>query len=99
MKSSARLYQGGANTVGKEHFTALYSAAQEKALTPHNIKAGWGRSGLSPFNPNRVLGGIQKPPVELPVVKVNNVTAVSCSQDEVLRTPVTADALNSLRGL
>jgi hypothetical protein len=46
-----------------------------------------------------VLRGIQKPPVELTVPKVDDVTALSCSQDEVLRTPVTADALNTLRGL
>ncbi|XTI93687.1 hypothetical protein V2W45_1253686, partial [Cenococcum geophilum] len=63
-----------------------------------NIRAGWGRSGLSPFNPDRVLGGIQKPPIELTVVKVD-VKALSYSQDEALRTPVTADALNTPRGL
>ena len=94
-----RFYRGGANTVGKEHFTALYSAAREKTLTPHNIRAGWVRSGLYPFNPDRVLRDIRKPPAELTVPKVDDVEASLCSQDEALRTPVTADTLNSLRGL
>jgi DDE superfamily endonuclease len=94
-----RLYRGGANTVGKEHFTSLYSPARETALTPRNIIAGWGRSGLYPFNPERVLGGIQKPPAELTVPKVDEVKVGSFPQDKVLRTPVTAEALGSLRNL
>jgi len=92
------LYRGGANTVNKEHFTALYSVAREKAFTPHNIRAGWGRSGLYPLNPDRVLRDIRKPPAELTVPKVD-VEASLCSQDEALQTPVTIDALNSLRAL
>src|SRR5271170_587058 len=46
-----RLYRGGANTVGKEHFTSLYSHARERAFTKKNITAGWAASGLFPFNP------------------------------------------------
>jgi hypothetical protein len=59
-----RLYRGGANTIGKEHFTYLYSPAREKALTPRNIRAGWNRAGLFPFNSDKVLRNIQKPLVE-----------------------------------
>jgi hypothetical protein len=92
-----RLYRGGANTVGKEHFTRLYSSAREKALTPRNIKAGWAKAGLFPFNPDRVLDGIQKPPAELSVAKSND--ADPYVQDEVLQTPLTAEALMSLHGL
>ena len=92
-----RLCRGGANTVGKEHFTALYSAAREKAFTPHNIRAGWGRSGLYPFNPDRVLRDIRKPPADLTIPKADDVNILSCSQ--ALRTLVTVDALCSLRGL
>jgi hypothetical protein len=35
-----RLFRGGANTVGKQHFTSLYSPAREKAFTKRNITAG-----------------------------------------------------------
>jgi hypothetical protein len=35
-----RLFHGGANTVGKQHFTSLYSHAREKAFTKRNILAG-----------------------------------------------------------
>jgi hypothetical protein len=55
-----RLYQV-TNTIGKEHFTSLYSPAREKALTKRNITATWAASGLFPFNPDRVLRTIQKP--------------------------------------
>lgn len=36
-----RFCQGGVNSVGKQHFTYLYSPAREKALTKKNILAGW----------------------------------------------------------
>ena len=93
-----RLYRGGANTVGKEHFTSLYSPARNKALTPRNIKAGWIKGGLFPFNPERVLRDIQKP-TKLTVPKAEEVKVGSCPQDEVLQTPVTAEALTSLHSL
>ena len=35
-----RLYRGGAKTVGKQHFTSLYSRARDQALTPRNIESG-----------------------------------------------------------
>jgi hypothetical protein len=46
-----RWYRGGANTVGKQHFTSLYSRARDVAFTPRNIKSGWSKTGLYPFNP------------------------------------------------
>jgi hypothetical protein len=52
-----------------------------------------------PFNPDRVLRDIQKPPAELTVLKADEVKVGSCPQDEVLQTPVTAEALTSLRSL
>jgi DDE superfamily endonuclease len=94
-----RLYRGSANTVGKEHFTSLYSSAREKALTSRNIKSGWIKAGLFPFNPDRVLRDIQKPLAELTVPKVDEIKVGSCPQGEVLWTPVTAEALTSLRNL
>lgn len=80
-----RLYRGGANTVGKEHFTSLYSPGRETALTPRNIKAGWIKAGLSPFNSDRVLRDIQKPLAKLTVPKADEVNVRSCLQSEVLR--------------
>lgn len=54
------LYRGGANAVGKQHFTFLYSQARCAAFTSRNIKSGWAKAGLYPFNPDRVLQDIQK---------------------------------------
>ena len=98
-RDEAEQFYRGANTVGKEHFTTLYNAAREKAFTPHNIRASWGRSGLYPFNPDRVLRDIQKPPADLTIPKASNVNVLSYLQDEAPQTPVTADAVRSLRGL
>jgi hypothetical protein len=94
-----RLYRGGANTVGKEHFTFFYSLARDKALTPRNIKVGWIKAGLFPFNPDRIFRDIQKPPAELIVPKAVEVKVESCPQDEVLQTLMIIEAFTSLHSL
>jgi hypothetical protein len=53
---------GGVNTIGKQHFTALYSPAREVSFTRRNVLAGWSKGGLFPFNPQRVLRDMEKPP-------------------------------------
>jgi hypothetical protein len=92
------LWRGGANTVGKEHFTFLYGPARSKALTCKNIKAGWAKAGLFPFNPNRVLRDIQKPSPEQTLVNSDNVME-NYTHEEVLQTPVTAEGFVSLHRL
>lgn len=57
-----RMERGGVNTIGKQHFTYLYSPARENSLTKRNILAAWRGSGLFPFNPDRVLANIPTPP-------------------------------------
>jgi len=96
-----RLERGGVGTIGKEHFTYLYSPARERALTPRNIKAGFKASGLFPFNPDRVLTDMPKPPAELTVPAPNafRVEVGSCSQCEMLQTPVTSEGLTLLKNL
>jgi hypothetical protein len=49
------LYRGGANTVGKQHFTLLYQRARNLAFTSRNIRSGWAKTGLYPFDPEKVL--------------------------------------------
>ncbi|KAF2006458.1 DDE-domain-containing protein [Amniculicola lignicola CBS 123094] len=101
-----RLERGGVNTLGKEHFTSLYSPARERAFTPKNIKAGFAASGLFPFNPERVLRTMPKPAAGLTVSITNE---ASCRQDSVPQgdavlpstpvTPVSAEGLMSLQNL
>jgi hypothetical protein len=98
-----RLNRGGIDIVGKEHFTYLYSPARDTALTKRNIRAGWAATGLYPFNPERVLKDIPRPPVE---VVVPEATIASTSRaDTVLQkpitpvTPMTAEALTSLHNV
>ncbi|KAF2179582.1 DDE-domain-containing protein [Zopfia rhizophila CBS 207.26] len=55
-----RMYRGGAGTIGKEHFTALYSRARDMAFTARNIRCAWSKTGLYPFNPDKGLKEIQK---------------------------------------
>jgi hypothetical protein len=105
-----RLEQGGVNTIGKEHFTSLYSPAREKAFTPKNIKAGFAASGLIPFNPDRVLRSMPAPLAEPAIPSADEVKVGSCRQDIELRyrqdeelqtpvTPVSAEAFMSLQNL
>jgi hypothetical protein len=77
------------NTISKQHFTSLFSLARERVFTLKNIKAGFAASGLFPFNPDRVLRHMLKPPTNLTIPKANEVEAGSCPQDIVLQTPVT----------
>jgi hypothetical protein len=97
-----RLFRGGANTVGREHFASLYSPAREKAFTKRNITAAWAASGLFPFNPDRVLRHTPKPLAQPTVPGADEIKVGSCHQDEVLQTPVTpvsAEGLASLHNL
>lgn len=97
-----RLERGGVNTIGKEHFTSLFSPARKKAFTLKNIIAGFAASGLFPFNPDRVLRSMPKPVVDLSVPRVDKVTARMFSQNEVpqtLVTPVSTEGLMSLHNL
>ncbi|KAK1914934.1 hypothetical protein P3342_011862 [Pyrenophora teres f. teres] len=87
-----KLYCGGANTVGKQHFTSLYSRAREQALAARNIQAGWSKTGLYPFNPHKVLKDIQKPLAELRLPKDTTCAEEPGSDSEILQTPVTSDA-------
>ena len=55
---------------------------------------------MEPFNPDRVLKDIPKPPAELMIPKADEVKARSYLQDDILQTPVTpvsAEALMSLQ--
>src|SRR5690606_2473182 len=90
---------GGANTVGKEHFTSLYSPARDKAFISRTIKAGWTKAGLFPFNPDRVLREIQKPLAGLTIPKADEAKDRPGPQCEVVQTPITAEALTSLHRL
>jgi hypothetical protein len=40
-EQAERLFRGGANMIGKQHFTLLYDRARTVAFTPRNIKSGW----------------------------------------------------------
>jgi len=105
-----RLFQRGANTVGKQHFTSLYSRAREKAFTKRNIMAGWAAYGLFPFNPDRVLRVTPKPPVQSTVPRADEIEVGASHQDDVLPTcqddvpptpvtPVSAEGVVSLQNL
>jgi hypothetical protein len=71
-----RLFRGGVNTVGKEHFNLLYSPARDKAFTKRNILAAWAASGLFPLNPDRVLRRTPKPPAQLAIPSSSEITGV-----------------------
>ena len=54
-----QLYRNGTGMVNKAHFTFLYSRAREIAMTSRNIRSGWSKAGLYPFNPSKVLNTMQ----------------------------------------
>ncbi|PSN58568.1 hypothetical protein BS50DRAFT_442882, partial [Corynespora cassiicola Philippines] len=93
-----RMERGGVGTIGKQHFTYLYSPAREKALTKRNILAAWRGSGLFPFNPNRVLADMPKPPVKLAIPNAND-NVESHPQYESMPTPATPMSSETLASL
>jgi hypothetical protein len=94
-----RMYRGGLARIGKEHFTYLYSRAREVAFTSRNIRAGWLGAGLIPFNPDRVMSKTPKPPPPEDQFAPKQVVTVLPGLHDVPHTPVTAEALTSLRSL
>jgi hypothetical protein len=103
-----RLERGGVNTIGKQHFTLLYSRAREAAFTRRNILAGWSKGGLIPLNPQRVLKDMERPADE-PLDAAGALTLIPRDlqhESPALPvapvtpvTPVTAEAFASLRDL
>ena len=93
-----QLFRGGANTIGKQHFTLLYDCARKNALTSRNVRSGWSKTGLWPFNPDRVLGEMSKPS-DVPPLSVicPNVDAPLPFPDIPIRTPTDASSLKALR--
>src|SRR5277367_826552 len=86
--------------IGKQHFTLLYNRARRKAITPRNITSGWSKTGLRPFNPDRVLKEIQKPEItfdERSCEPLTIETSGSNQEFHELQTPKTSDNLISLR--
>ncbi len=96
-----RVFRGGANTIGKQHFTSLYSPAREKAFTKRNITAAWRACGLCPFNPDRVLSAIPRPPAQSTITRDAEIRIGPCHQDAIQTpvTPVSAEGLASLHDL
>ena len=94
-EQAERLFRGGANMIGKQHFTLLYDRARTVAFTPRNIKSGWSKAGLLKYVPDRVLGDIQKPQVE-EIIQQTASTTIDLPND-VLHTPVTWGSLTCLR--
>jgi hypothetical protein len=43
-----RLFRGGADTLGKQHFTLLYKHARDTAMTPRNIRSEWSKAPQEP---------------------------------------------------
>jgi hypothetical protein len=83
--------------IGKQHFTLLYDRARRKAMTSRNIISGWSKTGLRPFNPERVLKEIQKPEtVKYSPPSIDD-DKDSLSQVSQLETPKTFESLTSLR--
>ena len=77
------------NTISKQHFTSLFSPTREMAFTLKNIKAGFAACGLFPFNLDRVLRHMLKPPTNITVLRADEAKVGSCLQDVVLHTPIT----------
>lgn len=90
-----KLLRGGANTVGKQHFTSLYSRREISRL--HGRPVVCFRS-----TPTESLKMTPKPPTQSTVPRADEIQVGSSHEDEVPQTPVTpvlAKGLASLHNL
>jgi hypothetical protein len=94
-----RLERGCVGTIGKEHFTYLYSPARDQAFTSRNIRAGWAKAGLFPFNPDKVLSDIPKPLSDATAPSTNEVSVGACTYDQLPQTPMTPVSVEGLSSL
>lgn len=96
-----RLFRGGAGTIGKQHFTLLYSRARATAMTARNIRSAWSKAGLVPLNPQRVLRTLEAPPLQPePLCPRTSVPPDSVDMHEppvTLKTPISANGLERMR--
>lgn len=99
-----RLFRGGAGTIGKKHFTLLYSRARATAMTARNIRSAWSKAGLVPLNPQRVLGSLEAPSLQ-PEPLCPRASALPDSANmhmheapTTLKTPTSANGLERIRG-
>jgi hypothetical protein len=94
-----QLYRGGAGTVGKQHFTLLYSRARQTALTESNIISAWSKVGLFPFDPDGVLATISGLPSDQNVPQITATQPGFFPTNEIQATPVTSEGFAALRRL
>jgi hypothetical protein len=94
-EQAEKLYRGGSNTVGKQHFTYLYSKARRQAFSHRNALAGWSKTGLFPFNPGKVFGNIQRPP-EACALRTGEEARAALGATESIISPTTCEGLASL---
>jgi hypothetical protein len=92
-----RLFRGGAGTIGKQHFTLLYSRARATAMTARNIRSAWSKAGLVPLNPQRVLRTLEAPEPLCPRTSVPPDSVDMHEPPMTLKTPTSANGLERMR--
>jgi len=92
------LERRGTDAVNKEHVGLLYRRAREVALTARNVRPGWSKAGLSPFNPSRALdemsAPIEGPATQPPPLATPQMQKPSSSQ--TLTIPTTTEGVHRL---
>ena len=91
-----QLFRGGANTIGKQHFTLLYDRARTKAFKPDTIRSAWRKAGLFPFDPDHVLRDMHHPSTGMLTVSKPSTLADIIASPTIgasPKTPTTAEAL------
>jgi hypothetical protein len=89
------LYRGGANTVGEQQFTLLYSRACEVAFTFRNIKVRLESNWLVFFNPDVITQGSEASS-GLDADRIITTQTDLQPPNDLSLTPVNADNLTAL---
>jgi hypothetical protein len=90
-----RMYRAGIKMIGKPHFTQLYDRARKRAFTERNIRSGYRKTGLYPYDPNVVLDTIDCPSSVGERQEVETIQPIQ--QHPIISTPMTSQNLAALR--
>ena len=71
--------------ITKEDFIASFCDAFKAAMITDNIKSGFAKAGLVPFDPNRVLSELEIPPV-VPTPTVSPLTSAGSIRSPPTKT-------------
>ena len=90
-----RIVRTGVPRIHKVEWLDAFIAGRQQAFTTSNIISGWSGTGLYPFNPQKVLGRIPLPPIDIPHRELTPFILNPLDNPELNSSPIETPAMNA----